>query len=118
MRFSRQEYGNRLPPPPIGDLPDPGIEPGSLTSPALAGGFFITSLTDVERSFCNVLTSLSKYIDTHTDTVSIQVLIHLCLAKHLGKYVQGTCIPFLDLYLTFKKKTKTNFCLKVDWLMT
>ena len=47
-----------------------------------------------------------------------EVLIHLCLAKHLGKYVQGTCIPFLDLYLTFKKKTKTNFCLKVDWLMT
>ena len=26
-----------------GGLPDPGIEPVSLTSPALAGGFFITS---------------------------------------------------------------------------
>ena len=25
---------------PPGDLPDPGIEPTSLTSPALAGGFF------------------------------------------------------------------------------
>ena len=25
------------------DLPDPGIEPKSLTSPALAGGFFTTS---------------------------------------------------------------------------
>ena len=24
------------------DLPDPGIEPASLTSPALAGGFFTT----------------------------------------------------------------------------
>ena len=26
--------------PPPGDLPDPGIEPLSLMSPALAGGFF------------------------------------------------------------------------------
>ena len=28
-----------------GDLPDPGIEPTSLLSPALAGGFFATSAT-------------------------------------------------------------------------
>ena len=28
-----------------GDLPDPGIEPASLPSPALAGGFFTTSAT-------------------------------------------------------------------------
>ena len=28
-----------------GDLPDPGIEPASLTSPTLAGGFFTTSTT-------------------------------------------------------------------------
>ena len=28
-----------------GDLPDPGIEPASLTSPNLAGGFFTTSTT-------------------------------------------------------------------------
>ena len=31
--------------PPSGDLPDPGIEPVSLMSPALAGGFFTTSAT-------------------------------------------------------------------------
>ena len=29
--------------PPPGDLPDPGIEPASLTSPALAGRFFTTN---------------------------------------------------------------------------
>ena len=28
--------------PSPGDLPDPGIEPKSLMSPALAGGFFTT----------------------------------------------------------------------------
>ena len=38
MGFSRQEYGNGLPCPPPRDLPDPGIEPMSLMSPALAGG--------------------------------------------------------------------------------
>ena len=45
MGFSRQEYWNGLPCPPPGDLPDPGIEPGSLTSPALAGKFFTTNAT-------------------------------------------------------------------------
>ena len=43
--FSRQEYCSGLPCPPSGDLPDPGIEPTSLVSPALAGGFFTTSAT-------------------------------------------------------------------------
>ena len=37
--FSRQGYWSGLPCPPPGDLPDPGIEPASPTSPALAGGF-------------------------------------------------------------------------------
>ena len=38
--FFRQEYWSRLPCPPPGDIPDPGTEPTSLMSPALAGGFF------------------------------------------------------------------------------
>ena len=45
MGFSRQEYWSGLPSPPAGDLPDPGIKPASLLSPALAGGFFTTSAT-------------------------------------------------------------------------
>ena len=44
MGFSRQEYWSGLPSPSPGDLPDPGIEPTSLMSSALAGSFhFITS---------------------------------------------------------------------------
>ena len=39
----RQEYWSGLPCPPPGDLPDPRIEPASLSSPALAGRLFITS---------------------------------------------------------------------------
>ena len=42
MGLSRQEYWGGLPCPPPGDLPDPGIEPASLASAALAGGFFTT----------------------------------------------------------------------------
>ena len=45
MGFSRQEYCSGLPCPPPRDLPDPGIEPASLMSPALADGFFTTSAT-------------------------------------------------------------------------
>ena len=40
MGFSRQEYWSELPFPSPGDLPNPGIEPMFLTSPALAGQFF------------------------------------------------------------------------------
>ena len=36
MGFSRQEYWRGSPCPPPGDLPDPGIEPTFLMSPALA----------------------------------------------------------------------------------
>ena len=43
MEFSRQEYWSGLTCPPPGDLPDPGIEPTSLMSPALVGGFLTNS---------------------------------------------------------------------------
>ena len=45
MGFSRQEYWSGLPCPPSEDLPDPGIKPGSLMSPALASGLVTTSAT-------------------------------------------------------------------------
>ena len=42
MGFPRQEYWSELPSSPSGSLSDPGINPASLASPALAGGFFTT----------------------------------------------------------------------------
>ena len=45
MGFSRQKFCGGLPWPPKGDLLDPGIEPASLMSPALASGFFTLSST-------------------------------------------------------------------------
>ena len=45
MGFSRQEYWSGLPFPPPEDLPNPGIEPASPATPALAGRFFTTNGT-------------------------------------------------------------------------
>ena len=42
MGISRQEDWSGFPFPTPGGLPDPGIEPTSLVSLALAGGFFTT----------------------------------------------------------------------------
>ena len=42
MEFSRQEYWSGYPLPTPEDLPDPGAEPASLVSLALAGEFFTT----------------------------------------------------------------------------
>ena len=42
MGFTRQEYWSGLPCPPPEDLPDAGVKPVSLVSPALTGSFFTT----------------------------------------------------------------------------
>ena len=42
MGFSRQEDWSGLPFPTPEDLPNPGMEPSSLVSLALTGGFFTT----------------------------------------------------------------------------
>ena len=44
MEFSRQEYWSELPFPSPGDLPDPGIEPGS---PALQADSLLTELLTI-----------------------------------------------------------------------
>ena len=49
MGCSKQEYWNGVPCPSPRDLPNPRIESQSLTSPALAGGFFGTTWEARER---------------------------------------------------------------------
>jgi len=43
--FSRQQYWSGLSRPPPRNLPNPGIEPGSLLSPPCIRGFFTTNTT-------------------------------------------------------------------------
>ena len=45
MGFSKQEYWSGFPFPSPADLPNPGMEPMPLASPALAGRFFTSSAT-------------------------------------------------------------------------
>ena len=55
MGFSRQEYWSGLSCPLPGNHPNPGIEPTSLLSPELAGGFFTTSVTWKAQSMLSTL---------------------------------------------------------------
>ena len=71
MGLSRQEYWSGVPCPPPGDLPNPGIEPVSLMSLALAGGFFTTGVTwEAQRMIFTV--ELASGTDTSKwDAVSV-----------------------------------------------
>ena len=53
LGFFRQEYWSGLPCPPPGDLPDQGIGPVSLISPALAGSSGFCGGSDSKESACN-----------------------------------------------------------------
>ena len=58
IEFSRQAYCSGLPFPTAKNLPDPGIEPGSLVSPALACEIFTTVPPGKPKTFY-------KEIQTH-----------------------------------------------------
>ena len=60
MGFSRQEYWSGLPCPPPGDLPNLGIEPVSITSPALANGLFTTKATWEAQYLCLNITKSER----------------------------------------------------------
>ena len=45
VRFSRQEYWRGMPYPPLGDLPDPGIEAGSPAVSRIVGRLFTIGAT-------------------------------------------------------------------------
>ena len=73
VEFFRQGYWRGLPFPTPGDLPDPGIEPVSPLSPAMAGGFFTTKPPgrpmDLDRG-----SQLSGLPYSHHGFVTLQVL--------------------------------------------
>ena len=81
MGFSRQEYWSGLPRPPPWDLPDPGIEPLSLASPALAGMFLITSATWEAQNY---------FLQQHKKLSYLRGC-----SKHLGLSVKISKVPCL-----------------------
>ena len=80
MGFARREYCGGLPCTPPGDLPDPGIEPAFLTSPALAGGFFTTSTTLEENYHITKQFHSQVYIQEKLQHVDIKSFTQIFIA--------------------------------------
>ena len=86
--FFRQEYWSGWPFPPPGDLPDPGIEPTSPSSPALAGSFFTA---DPPGKLCLELLSTHLFsfwlCQVLAATCGIFAELHGLLLCHTGSVV-------------------------------
>ena len=87
MGISRQEYWSGLPCPPPGDLSDTGVEPVSLMSPALAGGFFTTRATEKPRAVCEPSVNISSHhspkpCGVATIVLNILQMLYLSVASH------------------------------------
>ena len=76
--FSRQEYWSGLPFPPSGFLPNPGIEPASPASPALAGGFFTTEPPE-KPSLKTSLTALHLFLAVIKSDACHNVIDQSCI---------------------------------------
>ena len=92
--FFRQEYWSRSPGPSPGDLPNPGIEPVSLISPALAGGLFTTSMTwEAQRRgrfLANFGLTYISTVDLHRVAYSVQhTIINIIYGS---KQYQKVCV--------------------------
>ena len=90
--FSRQEFWSVLPFPPPGDLPNPGIEPKSLMSPALAGRFFMSSGT--WEALRNSLAILKNVTPTMTiwpfNSMNTRYIVLFTIGE---KWKQRKCLP-------------------------
>ena len=79
---------------PPGDLPDPGIEPASLMSPALAGGFFITGATleALDDMGCHLLFTEPKNHGSHIFQSVYKYNVANCFTKDRYKNISyPTC---------------------------
>ena len=95
MGFSRQDYWNALPCPPPSDLPDPGIKPMSLLSPALSGGFFTDSATWEAIDITLDIPTLRNYSSFNSNLKLITYLVFLFsqygnpMTEHIVYCTQG-----------------------------
>ena len=83
--FSRQEYWSGSPFSPPRDLPDPGIQPTSLMSLALTGGFFTTSATTwMPYLHALNLDGLSRYLLPSWKKILLYLLFSIQLSFYLS----------------------------------
>ena len=110
MGFSRQEYWSRLPCPPLGDLPNPGIEFMSLISPALADRFFTIYVT-WEAHIWRILDIFCM------NKKALDLILYFCFSmSHLTNwfftFCEGLdCIIYIIIIVSFLKKLFSLFYL-------
>ena len=90
MGLSRQGYCSGLPFPPSGDLPDPGIEPKSPASPALAGRFFTTELPGKPHTLYHLILSRDTSESLGNCVFHLHsMVVPVSLGEHQKKCVGG-----------------------------
>ena len=100
MGLSRQEYWTGLSFPPLEDVSDPGMEPATLVSPALAGWFFTAmppgkpKSESVSHSIVSdsLLTFLCSHLQSHVSPTSVLLLtlaFSSCIALPLDSYLSN-----------------------------
>ena len=91
MKCFRQEYWSGLPFPPLGDLPDPGIEAASLASPTLAGRFFTT--VPPEKSTIFNRCGNNKLLIYYQKFPILKKILGFCFYLHLQplQFQEGLC---------------------------
>ena len=88
MGFPRQEYWSGFPSPSPGDLPNPGIKPALLTSPALADGLFT-----LVPSYCECFQTFRQFekncaVNTHVSTAqTLQGAFFLYLPYYISVHL-------------------------------
>ena len=97
MEFSGRKYWSGLPFPIPGCLPDPGIQPAPLASPALAGGFFSSAPPGKPRNWkdgmlfaletCFVLGFLFCCSYSENEFWNSGTLRKICSHKQIQKFV-------------------------------
>ena len=85
-----------------GDLPNPGIEPASLQSPALAGRFFITDATcEAHQRILTNHQECRTIKSQASDPCNPLLLDAMWKSSAIGKVVQGRCGEGTNVDLCF-----------------
>ena len=114
--FSRKDYWSGLPCPPPGTLPDPGIEPTSLMSPVLAGGFFTPIAIWEAHTTVYMCPNSWKYI-LKMDEIYCMYSLYICIEKCTFVWEAGgksTIIPSEE-YMPILDFESQHFCGTADF---
>ena len=115
MGFPGQEYLSGLPFRSLGDLPNPGIEPESPVSPALAGGFFTTEPPGKPQGFLRHL-KISLFCQSiHNNlagykTISLKIVVFWHGPLSLYILLHSYCICHWSIWCQSDWCAFKNYC--------